>query len=330
MRSISTAALLANLRDSLLLERASRKLAESTPERQRRIRELYDAATVRASIAAELVDARQHGAAFTLLKEASALYLAAIAVSNDAASSEVLEPMTAFEGLDDLLARGLLPAPRPEAELHRVQSWFADSDPLAFDRLSHDEALMRRSELDEVVDYLRQLIEPRTLRELKLARGLRLGALGIVIVAVLSFAGWKAFSPKNLALGKPVTESSRHPQSTASPDGLTDGDTGGSYGVHTRIEDEAWVMVDLQSTQKIGRIKVFNRGDGHYDDGLPFALELSDNGKEFTEVDQRKTSFSRWKPWTYDAQGKQARFVRIRKVGRGYVALSELEVYGAR
>lgn len=89
-------------------------------------------------------------------------------------------------------------------------------------------------------------------------------------------------------------------------------------------------MVDLQSTQKIGRIKVFNRGDGHYDDGLPFALELSDNGKEFTEVDQRKTSFSRWKPWTYDAQGKQARFVRIRKVGRGYVALSELEVYGAR
>lgn len=325
MRSTLAATALATLRDSLLLEGASRRIEGRSPEQQRRIRELFDGASVRAAIASELVDARQHGAAFALLKEATALYVHAIAVAHHPERN--LPPV---DSTADSLSQGLATLPHPPPELAKVRPWLEDGDPLAFDRLPHDEALERRAQLDRFIEDLRHRIEPRTERELSLVRKLRLGALGFIIASALSFLGWKALAPTNIARGKPVMASSRHPQSTAPPDGLTDGSTGGAYGVHTRDEDGAWVMVDLQSSYRVGRIKVFNRGDGYFDEGLPFALELSENGVDFTEVERRTTSFSRLRPWAFDANGQQARYVRVRKIGRGYVALGELEVYGAR
>lgn len=328
MRSIPAATALAILRDSLLLEGASRRIQSRSPEKQRQIRELYDAASSRAAIASELLDARQHGAAFSLLREAIALYASAMASAHLPSQGEVLSGEAASFLLDELLAAGVLSNAPPE--LPMVRSWLEDADPLAFDRLSHEEALARRAHIDKLVEYLRDRIEPRTLGEILLVRRIRIGALALVMIAALSMLGWKALAPANIALGKPVVASSRHPQSTAPPHGLTDGSTAGGYGVHTKDENDAWVMVDLQSVQKVGVIKVFNRGDGYFDEGLPLALELSVNGTDFVEVDQRKLSFSRFRPWTFDADGKEARFVRIRKMGRGYVALSELEVYGAR
>lgn len=328
MRSTPAATALALLRDSLLLERASRRIQTRSPNQQRRIRELYDAARARAAIASELVDARQHGAAFSLLRESIALYASAIVIAHDPSGGDSLLGQSPSDWLDELLASDAFPdAPR---ELEAVRPWLSDPDPLAFDRLAHDEALARRAQIDVLIEYLHSRIEPRTSAEIALVRNIRIGVLAFVIVVALSLVGWKAFAPANLAAGKPVIASSRHPQSTAPPQGLTDGSTAAGYGVHTKDENDAWVMVDLQSPHKIGTIKVFNRTDGYFDEGLPFSLELSLNGTEFVEVDQRKVSFSRLRPWTFDAEGREARFVRIRKIGRGYVALSELEVYGAR
>lgn len=325
MSSTSTATVLESFRDAFLLERASRRIASRSPEQQHRIRELYDAATTRAGVARELVDSRQHGTAFTLLKDAIVLYLAAIAIEND---GDPLQRVSYVNGeVDALLAKGALP--NPPAELEDLRFWLDEPDPLAFDRLAHDEALAWRAKIDVLIDYLRDLVDPRTERELKVARAVRLSAVGVVVAALLSAFAWKALAPTNLALDKPVSVSSHHPQSKAPPNGLTDGSTSGPYGVHTRAENEAWVMVDLQGVYRIDRIKIFNRNDGYFDEGLPFALELSENGTDFIEVEQRTKPFSRWRPWIHEGDGKAARYVRVRKVGRGYVALGELEVYGS-
>lgn len=328
MRSNPAAKVWLNLREDLLLETAFRRVEALSQDQRARIRELYDAASARASIASELLDARQHGAAFTLLREALALYLEAIAVGNDLPTIVSGGIGNLPRAIDELLEAGVLPDP-PD-ELGEARAYLEQADILAFDRLSHDEALSRRAAIDEVVEYLRQLIEPRSPRELRLVRSLRLSALGLVAIVFLSLLAYPVFAPKNLAFGKPVTASSRHPHSKAPPNGLTDGSKKGPYGVHTNIEAEPWVMVDLEKPTKIGRIKVFNRTDGYFNEGLPFALELSDNGEDFTEITQRKAPFSRWRPWAHHAEGREARYIRIRKIGHGYVALSELEVYGAR
>jgi len=325
MSSNSAATVLENFRDAFLLERASRRVAARSPEQQRRIRELYDAASARAGVAREIVDARQHGTAFTLLKEAIVLYLAAIAAEHD----DVPRERTTYVNgeVDALLAKGALPA--APSELEDIRFWLDEPEPLAFDRLSHDEALAWRAKIDVVIDYLQGLVDPRTARDLKVIRAVRLSVVGVVLAALLSLIAWKALAPKNLALGKPVTTSSRHPESKAPPNGLTDGSLSGPYGVHTKAEDDAWVMVDLQSVHRIDRIKIFNRNDGYFDEGLPFALELSENGTDFVEVERRTRPFSRFRPWTYEGDGKSARYVRVRKIGRGYVALGELEVFGS-
>jgi hypothetical protein len=88
-------------------------------------------------------------------------------------------------------------------------------------------------------------------------------------------------------------------------------------------------MVDLQASRGIKDIVIYNRGDGWFDEGLPFVLELSENGKDFTEVARRSETFSQDHPWTYTAPtGLHARYVRVRAPHVGYVALSEIEVHG--
>ena len=120
--------------------------------------------------------------------------------------------------------------------------------------------------------------------------------------------------------------SSKHP---ASPDevGLVDGVIDEPFGAHTMAGNPAWVMVDLGRPQWVGRVKVYNRGDGWFDEGLPFALEFSDDGVTFTEVDTRSTSFSQAEPWVYLGRPRQTRFLRVSGKMGGYVALSELEAY---
>lgn len=325
MSSNAASTFLENLRDAFFLERALGRVGARSPEQQRRIRELFDAASVRATVARELVDSRQHGTAFTLLKEAIVLYLGAITIDH---GGEPCEPGAHINTeVDALIAKGALPAPPPE--LDAIRFWLDEPDPVAFDRLSHDDALAWRAKIDVVVDYLRDLIDPRTERDLKVTRAVRLSVIGLACIALISALVWKALAPKNVALGKPVSVSSHHPHTKAPPNGLTDGRTSGPYGVHTSTEDGAWVMVDLQRVHRIERVKIYNRTDGWFDEGLPFALELSENGTDFVEVDKRTTPFSRWRPWVYEGGGKTARYVRVRKIGRGYVALGELEVYGS-
>ena len=157
-----------------------------------------------------------------------------------------------------------------------------------------------------------------------------LSLVGAMGVAFLVWLGFAIFSPTNIARGKHVLTSSVIAGSTAPEGGLTDGSTLGGYGVHTAIEDNPWVRVDLGSVYSLKKIKIYNRGDGWFDDHLPLSLELSENGVDFTPVDRRTTSFSQWSPWVYVAHGEKARFIQVHGAKGKYVALSELEAYGKK
>jgi hypothetical protein len=149
-------------------------------------------------------------------------------------------------------------------------------------------------------------------------------------VALLVWFVMRVFTPTNIALHKRVLVSSTHSNSTAPEGGLTDGDTGGAYGVHTALEENPWVRVDLGDVYQLRKVKVYNRGDGWFDDSLPLTLELSENGVDFAVVDKRTTSFSQWSPWVVAPDGKRARYIQVHGARGKFVVLSELEAYGKK
>jgi hypothetical protein len=87
-------------------------------------------------------------------------------------------------------------------------------------------------------------------------------------------------------------------------------------------------MVDLLASYKIDKVKIYNRADGWFDDGLPLSLEFSEDGATFTEVNKRTEGFTSRAPWTFEAKGAKTRYVRVRSPK--YVALTEIEVYPAK
>lgn len=213
----------------------------------------------------------------------------------------------------------------------RVQPLFSPSDPLAIDRLTVSEAGELRVALDRVASIADAALDCRSLEHLA---GLRVGRtaaaiLGIAFVLVRAMI-WLIAVP-NVAYHKPVTASSSFAL-FADAEGLVDGITGGLLpGFHTQPrENNPWVLVDLKQTYRISSIRIYNRGDTAFDDCLPLAVQLSEDGVTFQELARRTTHFDQSPPWILDAKGRRARYVRLQSMGIGYIALSEVEVYGRR
>jgi hypothetical protein len=100
--------------------------------------------------------------------------------------------------------------------------------------------------------------------------------------------------------------------------------------VCTNHELGPWVMVDLQKSQPIATVKVYNRGDccwGNWD--LPAVLELSDDGVHFSQVARRTTGYSSTDPWVVPVSGQAGRFVRLRVDAPEprELVLNEIEVF---
>jgi hypothetical protein len=87
------------------------------------------------------------------------------------------------------------------------------------------------------------------------------------------------------------------------------------------------VSVDLQRVYVINKIKVYNRTDGWFDQGLPLTLQLSVNGTDFVDIGKLTTTFSQTAPWTIKVANKLGRWVRINGGAGKYLALAELEVF---
>jgi F5/8 type C domain-containing protein len=319
----------ARARDLFLLERAERAVRAFTPEQHAAVRKHFDAAQRRASVADDLSDDRNVAVAYVLYREAVTLLIAAVIASRDPGRIDLdgLHAKAAFDALHDLARAGHVPPlPSYVAEARKVLS---EDDTLAFDRRSSEDLLSKRKSVEFTLRWLQELIEPRTLNEIRATRVVRLFMTGVLIVCVIGWVVMRITRPVNLALNKPVTISTRHPASTAPIDnsGLVNGDIEGSYGVHTTVGQPgapAWVMVDLTQPTTIKKVKVYNRADGWFDEILPLIMEFSDDGTNFTVVDTRATGFTSRSPWVYEAKGAKTRFVRIRS--DRYLALTELEV----
>jgi F5/8 type C domain-containing protein len=314
--------------DVFLLRDRERVAASCAVATRDEVRALARAGRARAEVAERLLEGH-FTSALTLYRESAVFYLAAAVAARTGAS-----PPDPLRG-DDVLARfeqlylPLSRTPGGAAFLDYVRA----PDPRAVERLAPAEAAQAAREARRVVRAAAALVEPRDAGEIRFVRRARVAALGLVGLVPLALVGLFVASRlggPNLALHKPVEASGLYVGSASPLGGLTDGVTTGSYGAHTKVGEVPWLSVDLQGVFLIKKVKVYNRGDGWFDDALPVTVQLSLNGKDFVDVGTRTTTFGQLVPWTLKVGHQRARWVRVRGADGKYLALSELEVFGDR
>jgi len=312
------------IRDWFLLEGAERQVRSRSPERQSLVRKYYEAGTRRVIIADELIDDVSLVPGLVLYRSAAGLLAAAAVAAADPSAT----PDTSLEGGWDALAAlassGRIPA--LPAALAEARAILSIPQPMTFDEATPETLRTWHTVVKSALRWLRDQVEPRTLREIRINRGLRLAIFGGVVLFLLWRYVGVLFTPTNIALHKKVTISARFPQSVAPTDnsGLVNGEIESNYGIHTAV-GAAWVMIDLGAVHPIREVIVHNRQDGWYDEGMPFFLELSVDGTHFTDLDRRSEHFSAEDPWVAPGRGLPARYIRIRS--DHYVTLTEVEVH---
>jgi hypothetical protein len=324
-------------REFFLLEKAQREVSSRSAHQETKIRDFVTAADARLAAAESLTGGDQVPAALILYRDGILLTIWALLESHGRESNEPTVE-GAFRSLAALIEAGEVP-PGPES-FEGARALLSDPRPLAFDELPTSQALAKRTQIETIALWLRGLVDPRTVRQIKWSRALRIGTIGLALLAVLGFGITKLMSPKNIALGKPVQMSSRRPQCPAGsgeaglpPSGLVDGTVSGTYDICTVYEVRPWVTLDLQQSRRISKIVVYDRGDccwGSYD--LPAVLELSDDGTNYREVARRTTAYSATDPWVVKLDNPSARFVKLRVDANEprELVLTELEVYAPR
>jgi hypothetical protein len=312
------------LREFFLLEASERTIAAYTPEQHRRVRELTDAGEERLAAARRSSSAL---AACILLRESVAALGRARAVARDLllddAELALLDVAREVPELPpDVLDGGT-------GDTARVRRALSTEDPLFLDRLDPAELARTRTALERVALTLRRRVEARSLGHVRAQRWGRLAAIAVVLL----YAAWLGvrgrLGPVNVAPGKHVHVSSYKENP---PDGheLVDGRPGFSFGVITNTEDSPNVVIDLAGDYAIDRVAITNRSDGWWDDCLPLVVELSRDGKTYTELARRETHFGFDVPWVARASGRMARYVRVRVARRSYLALGRVEVFGSK
>jgi hypothetical protein len=324
-----------SVRELFLLDARPESAASSMSAGQaQRVRAVVGAATARLSVAELLTEPSYTIAALVLYKSALELLLLAIVLSHDEGFDEGADAASIVEAFARLMSAG--ETEPPPAAVHVSIRVVARGERLAADHAGAEENEQTRQTLATAARWLQRRARTDTVAELRRRRIVRAAAIGAAVLACLVWLVVRALQPTDIALDKPVTDSSRAAQSVAPADGsgLVDGIKEGGYGIQTEYEQSPWVMVDLLRVFSIRKVKIYNRGDGWFDEGLPFVLELSENGKDFVEVSRRADSFSQAEPWVYTGSGTgsgtgpRARYVRVRAPHLAYVALSEVEVYG--
>jgi hypothetical protein len=311
------------VREPLLLLRAERRAEGYTEPQRERLARLSRAASTRHAAAQELRREEVRGAALALEREAALLALTGLLVARGEHDADhALPTAEAWARFD-----ALLPSLEGVPDAVRIsRSLLSSSDPLTPERLDGD-VLAQRDAAEATIEWLLAQYEPRSLPQIARQRRLRLAAvvLGALLVVVAGLF-W-ARQPHNLARGKSVLASSQRP-GTPDPSGVVDGWRGGNFGVHTNQDDPPWIEIDLGATHQLTRAVIVNRGDGYEDEVLPLALQLSNDDQTWQEIEVRHDRFTQHSPWRVVLGGARARFVRVIKPEAGYIALSEIEIYG--
>jgi hypothetical protein len=322
LSTMSPALALSRVREWFLLEETERTLRLRTLEQCVLVRAHYDAALSRlraGRLATEAVPA-------ALLLRASLIHLlwAKQASHDPQVDDGALVRRDPTSSITDL-------PPDPEhqrvpSDADLVRASVSSSHPLYFDRLSPELAQRTRIALERAASCLRREVDPRSIANVRGTRCGRLAALALICLYAIYRVLTTALLPGNVARDKPVHLSSFVANS---PDGheLVDGDTTGTYGVQTNTEESPHAIIDLLHTYKITKVRVYNRGDGWFDECLPLVVEVSVDGEHYSPIGRRETHFDQDPPWTIDARKQPARYVRLRVDRRGYLALTEVEVF---
>ncbi len=312
------------LREFFLLKNAEISSSLFDPSLETSIRAYRDAAKRRLSAARILNTPTDAPCGIILYREAWLYLTFALLISYDEhLDPKTLTPEAAASRLDASLANGLLKGP---TELKAVRAIVLSAEPLAYDRLTPEEAVRSVDALEIATRWLLQRVELRSTPQLRRVRMLRLGVAGAAVVAVLSVMTVWLSRPQNLALRKPVRSSPTAYDTTAT--GAVDGEKNGFFGFHSEEVDLPWLTVDLERRYLLATVKVFGRDDCCQEQSLPLAVEVSDDGKTFRTLGTRTVPFSESDPWELRPDPTVGRYIRLRTMRRSFLVLSEVEVYG--
>ena len=215
----------------------------------------------------------------------------------------------------------------PPPELERQRALLSSADPRSADHLDPTALERAADDLEACIARLSSWLSPVSAAELTCERGLRIGAVALILVVVLGWIAVRLTRPKDLALNRPVRASS-HAYSTT-PEGAVDGIRyGAQLGFHSDEQDEPWLSIDLGREVALTRVAAYGRVDCCYDQSIPLAFEVSDDGVKYRRIAKRETIFSQADPWIIEPERESARFVRFRTLRHSYLVLSEVEVYG--
>jgi hypothetical protein len=290
----------------------------------------WRAAEARLRVARQLSPETEFAPAVALYREGITALVAAalVAVEGPAASPATTDMRAAWASLERLWPK--LGSGVDIREFAAAGRALCEPEPLDASPLDPAEAAILVGAMARLSVILARAIEPRTRRRLALIATMRMALLAAVVAAAIAVPVRRALAPRNLALNKPVTLSSIY---------TTRRDVGGAYLVNGKLEygygghtdnpgpDNPWMTIDLGAPTRIGKIAVYNRGDGFFDDCLPLTLSVGLDPSAATVLGVRDKPFARTQPWVLDHLAVTARYVRVSKVGAGYIALDEIEVY---
>jgi alpha-tubulin suppressor-like RCC1 family protein len=136
----------------------------------------------------------------------------------------------------------------------------------------------------------------------------------------------------NLARGRSTSASTTY--NTCFPSSvITNGVTNGNYSssggcpsniAYTNTGIDQWMQVDLGSVRSIDRVVLYGRSDCCPEVSSPLTVRVSQDGTNFTTV---ATNLSAQSGVTANFSAVSARYVRVVRIGTGYLSLAEVEVY---
>lgn len=175
------------VRDQFLLGRAEAIVRSYTPERRACIRQLHDAAANRMALADESTDRWYAPAAVTLYREAIPLLASALLVArNLAPPGPPLDPQAALAQIEELVRTGELP---PLPERHGTAKTLLETpDHLLFAKQDRSEAARGRAAVEALGQWLRRQVEPRSMRQIWMARVARVSLAVAALLVLIRFA----------------------------------------------------------------------------------------------------------------------------------------------
>ncbi|APR78210.1 Fucolectin-related protein [Minicystis rosea] len=142
-------------------------------------------------------------------------------------------------------------------------------------------------------------------------------------VSALNLAEVQVFA-QSLAVGRPTLQSSidKNGHPSRAVDNNIDGNYDNKSVTHTTSEYQPRWVVDLQSSQPVGDVVLYNRTDGYSGRLSNFVVKVSDDGSNWQAFEYPGTAPA----WETIHVNRTARYVYVQLYGYGPLSLAEVQV----